>query len=78
LPLDNAIEKILVEETLKCHPEHLAKLMADHTQLDWRPVLKLITIPCLNMIGCSSGVFPVDGCEAVSRLIPGAAADNLS
>ena len=71
LPLDVAVEKTLVDETLKCHPAHLAQLMADHTQLDWRPVLQRIAMPCLNMIGCMSGVFPVAGCEAVSALITG-------
>lgn len=78
LPLDLSIEKTLVDETLKCQPEHLAQLMADHTQLDWRPVLGRITIPCLNLIGCHSGVFPMEGCEAVSSLIPGFAAEFMS
>lgn len=78
LPLDTTLEKTLVDETLKCHPEQLSQLMADHTQLDWRPVLRRISIPCLNMIGCNSGVFPVEGCEAVSTLIPGARSEMLS
>jgi hypothetical protein len=57
---------------LRCKPEHLARLMADHTQLDWRPQLPHITVRCLNVIGCQSGCFPVQGCEAVNSLIPGA------
>lgn len=77
LPIDAEVDKTLVQETLKCRPEHLAQLMADHTQLDWRPVLKRVTIPCLNMIGCHSGVFPIEGCEAVSKLISGIVSATL-
>jgi hypothetical protein len=45
--------------------------MADHTQLDWRPQLPRLQLPCLNVIGCQSGVFPIEGCEAVNKGIPG-------
>lgn len=38
-------------ETLRCKPEALGALMADHTQLDWRPVLPLLELPCLNVVG---------------------------
>ena len=57
-------------ETLKCDPDHLARLMADHAQLDWRPVLPRITKPCLNLYGTESGCFPVEGTIAVGELIP--------
>jgi non-heme chloroperoxidase len=70
LRIEPEVEKMF-EDIVKCRPEHLARLMADHTKLDWRPSLKRISIPCLNTIGCHSGVFPAEGCEAVSNLIPG-------
>ena len=40
------------------------------SQLDWRALLPRIAIPCLNCMGGSSGVFPVEGCLEVGRLIP--------
>jgi non-heme chloroperoxidase len=61
---------VLESETLRASNTALAALMADHTALDWRPVLSRITIPCLNMIGKKSAVFPYWGCEEVSRLLP--------
>ena len=39
-------------------------------QLDWRPLLPHIQLPCLNLIGQLSGVFPEAGCRAVSNRIP--------
>ena len=61
---------VLESETLRASNTALAALMADHTALDWRPVLPTITVPCLNMIGKKSAVFPYWGCEEVSRLLP--------
>lgn len=60
----------LTAETLKCDPDQLGRLMADHAQLDWRPVLPRITKPCLNLYGDKSGCFPVEGTAAVGELIP--------
>lgn len=68
LPAD--LMATLTEETLKCDPDHLAKLMADHAQLDWRPILPRITKPCLNLYGTLSGCFPVEGTATVGELIP--------
>lgn len=62
--------RVLREETLKADAAALGLLMADHTALDWRPLLPRITIPCLNCIGARSGVFPLEGCAAVSALVP--------
>jgi non-heme chloroperoxidase len=62
--------KVLEQETLRADPAALAALMADHTALDWRPLLPRITIPCLNIVGRRSAVFPYWGCQEVSRLIP--------
>jgi non-heme chloroperoxidase len=64
---------LLEEETLKADKRALAKLMADHTALDWRPVLPRITVPCLNVVGRQSAVFPWEGVAAVSEFLSGAA-----
>lgn len=69
-PVADDLMEVLTAETLKCNPEHLAKLMADHAQLDWRPTLPRITKPCLNLYGTLSGCFPVEGTQAVGELIP--------
>ena len=68
--LPDALSATLTEETLKCDPDHLGRLMADHAQLDWRPVLPRITKPALNLYGTDSGCFPVEGTSAVGTLIP--------
>eukprot|EP01024_Parvocaulis_polyphysoides_P025259 TRINITY_DN23067_c1_g1_i5.p1 TRINITY_DN23067_c1_g1~~TRINITY_DN23067_c1_g1_i5.p1 ORF type:complete len:298 (+),score=38.22 TRINITY_DN23067_c1_g1_i5:40-894(+) len=60
----------LEKETLKCNPKQLGKLMADHTQLDWRPVLPLINVPCLNCVGRKSDIFPWEGVAVVGDMIP--------
>ena len=39
-------------------------------QLDWRPLLPRIGVPCLNVIGGRSGIFPVEGTAVVGQLIP--------
>ena len=68
--LPDELMATLTKETLKCNPDHLGRLMADHAQLDWRPVLPRITKPCLNLYGTTSGCFPVEGTAAVGELIP--------
>ena len=62
--------RVLEAETLRASNVALAAIMADHTALDWRPVLPRISIPTLNIIGKQSRVFPYWGCEEVSRLLP--------
>lgn len=62
--------KVLESETLKANPAALAALMADHTALDWRPVLQRISVPCINIVGRMSAVFPWWGVEEVGRLVP--------
>jgi non-heme chloroperoxidase len=44
--------------------------MADHTAIDWRPMLRQIKAPCLNIVGRHSAVFPWWGTEAVGKLLP--------
>ena len=39
-------------------------------QLDWRPLLPHLTLPCLNVVGGDSGVFPPEGCLAVGHMAP--------
>lgn len=68
IPAD--VLNVLEQETLRANPTALAAVMADHTALDWRPILPTITIPCLNVIGKKSAVFPYWGCEEVSKLLP--------
>lgn len=62
--------KVLEAETLRANPTALAALMADHTRLDWRPVLPRISVPCMNIVARRSAVFPWWGVEEVGRLIP--------
>jgi pimeloyl-ACP methyl ester carboxylesterase len=63
----------LEAETLRASPAALCALMADHTALDWRPLLPRISVPCLNVVGRKSAVFPAWwGCDAVAQLIPDA------
>ncbi len=38
-------------------------------QIDWRPLLPRITIPCLNMRGLKNGVFPPEGTAVVTKLV---------
>ncbi len=64
--IEPEILEMLADETLKADPEALCKLMADHTARDWRDVLGTITVPCLNVVGRVSKVFPWEGVAAVS------------
>eukprot|EP00899_Mesostigma_viride_P003440 jgi/Mesvir1/13097/Mv06076-RA.1 len=48
--LSPELEEYLVQETLKASQDALCQLMADHTQLDWRPILRRIRRPCLNLV----------------------------
>jgi pimeloyl-ACP methyl ester carboxylesterase len=63
---------LLRAETLRCRPDALATLMADHTAYDHRPTLPTIapSIDCLVVAGGASGVFPPLGCERAAELIP--------
>lgn len=67
--VDPGVLEMLAAETMKADLEGLCKLMADHTARDWRDVLSTITVPCLNMVGRVSKVFPWQGVAAVSELL---------
>ena len=43
--------------------------MADHTQIDHRATLRRISVPCLNIYGGASKVFPKEGCESLALSI---------
>ncbi|BDA49392.1 AB hydrolase superfamily protein YdjP [Coccomyxa sp. Obi] len=69
-PLGHGMEEALKAETLRADPDALGRLMADHTQLDWRPLLPRIKIPCLNLVGRISKTFPWQGTAVVGQMIP--------
>jgi pimeloyl-ACP methyl ester carboxylesterase len=69
-PIDPAYARLLMAETMKADPNGLATLMADHTSLDWRPLLRRIDVPCLVLAGGKSQIFPLEGVKEVGRLIP--------
>jgi len=71
-PIDAQYQELLVAETMKASPEGLAHLMADHTALDWRPLLPHIKMPSLVLAGQKSQIFPWEGVTAVGRMIPNA------
>lgn len=54
----------LKAETLRCCPERLALLMADHTSRDWRALIRQLSLPTCSIYGTSSGCFPEEGCAA--------------
>lgn len=66
---------------LRVHVHECSAMVSPHTfrstltssasaQLDWRPLLPRIGVPCLNVVGGRSGVFPVEGTATVGQLIP--------
>lgn len=60
----------LILETLKADASALGKLMADHTQADWRSVLPRISIPCLNLVGSKTMCFNAQGVAYVGEKVP--------
>jgi len=65
------LAELLRAETMRCDGAVLGELMADHTALDWRPVLPTVDVPCLSLWGDDSGCFPPEGLRHVARSIPG-------
>ena len=49
-----------------------AKMMSDHTTLDWRDVLPRMNIRCLVIVGRKNLIFPWQGPAYVAEAIPGA------
>ncbi|EKX43330.1 hypothetical protein GUITHDRAFT_42624, partial [Guillardia theta CCMP2712] len=69
IPLSEDLKKLVIDETLLCSGPQLGRLMADHTQLDWRSLLPTIEIPFLNCVGGNSGCFPLEGTRRVGELM---------
>lgn len=61
---------LLASETARADRDGLAALMADHTQLDWRPAVRVCPHDTLVVVGARSAIFPPDGCAWVARAAP--------
>lgn len=64
--------EFFVTESLKAQPWFLAKLMANHSNIDWRSVLRLVTCPALVIVGKRSKVFPWQGVAHAADKMPNA------
>ena len=62
--------ELLASETLRCSPAALLALMADHTRLDWRPLLPRVRVPAWNCVGVKSKIFPWEGVAWVGDAMP--------
>lgn len=69
-PVDQATLALLASETARACRDALAALMADHTQLDWRPAVCVCPHETLVVVGGRSAIFPPDGCAWVARAAP--------
>ena len=67
-PIPAALAALLAAETGRADADGLARLMADHTANDWRPVLHQAAVlgEALVVIGGRSDIFPPAGCAAVA------------
>ena len=65
-----AVLELLAAETLRCSPSALLALMADHTRLDWRPLLPRVQSPAWNCVGVRSKIFPWEGVAWVGDAMP--------
>ena len=71
LPIPAELDALLARETNKASGEALARLMADHTQGDWRAVVRgLDAQEALVVAGGESRIFPVEGCLWVASNAP--------
>jgi len=68
-PVPASTAALLKSETLRCSPAMLGAIMAEHTAIDWRPLLPTISAPCLVVCGALSGCFPVEGCTCVAEAV---------
>lgn len=65
--VDAGTLSLLSSETARCDADGLAALMADHTQLDWRPLVASGGgPPTLVVVGGASKIFPPAGCRWVA------------
>jgi len=71
MPISADLDALLAAETNKADREALARLMADHTQGDWRAVVRgLDRQEALVVAGSESRIFPVEGCRWVASHAP--------
>ena len=71
LPLALDLDALLASETNKADREALERLMADHTQGDWRAVVRgLERQEALIVAGEKSDIFPAEGCTWVADNAP--------
>ena len=71
MPIPADLDALLAAETNKADREALARLMADHTQGDWRAVVRgLDRQEALVVAGSESRIFPVGGCRWVASHAP--------
>ena len=71
MPIPAELDALLAAETNKASREALARLMADHTQGDWRAVVRgLEGQEALVVAGSESQIFPVEGCRWVASNAP--------
>lgn len=66
-PVDDDTLRLLADETARADQDGLAALMADHTQLDWRPSVRVAAQPMLVVVGGRSAIFPPAGCAWVAE-----------
>jgi pimeloyl-ACP methyl ester carboxylesterase len=64
--------KYLADEISQCPVQARIDIMRDHTNLDWRDLLPLISVPALVCVGRKSAVFDWQGSAYVGEKIPGA------
>ena len=71
MPIPADLDALMAAETNKADREALARLMADHTQGDWRAVVRgLDRQEALVVAGSESRIFPVGGCRWVASHAP--------
>jgi len=71
MPIAPDVDSLLASETKKASKEALARLMADHTQNDWRPVVRGLDLQeALVVAGEKTKIFPVEGCLWVAQNAP--------
>ncbi len=71
LPIPAELDALLARETNKASREALARLMADHTQGDWRAVARgLEGQEALVVTGSESRIYAVEVCRWVASNVP--------
>ena len=68
-PTDSEIS-LYVNECLKSQVWFTSKLMANHSYMDWRTVLPLVSCPALVIAGKKSKVFPWEGVAYAANNMP--------